>query len=605
MKRTFSLFMFVATSFPLFAQQPFKDYKWDFEYIVGGAIKISFLTDTPNFELLPVYDGLVDRNYASLCDTSGHLACYSNGQSILSKDGSLMEGGHALGGDSLGEQLSMIGSTTMLPMPGNEFNEAILFHKRFPPENLLVPYGETVMWGDTIALSGLNEVLYYSKIDLSANGGMGKVTEKNIPIIQDSIEYSRMTACRHANGRDWWIVVPRHNDNSYYKILVDPSGVSVVDIVDTDSTFWLYGSALSCFSPDGSLYIRSFGDSSNSFIAIYDFDRCTGNLSYRKLIYVSNVGWAWPRPFTWSMLFSPNSRYIYAVNGAQGSQYPCGSIPARVHQFDLWADDVQGSVTLVGEYDSLVSPTGCYSSTLLFLVQGADGKIYITQGFTQNGYWSTIEHPNRGGLACEYGSNTIAVPGGWAPYLRPNYNLGPLDGSPCDTLGLDNHPKAKYRYDYNEAIALTVNFEDYSILNPTSWSWDFGDGTATSQDTSPVHNYAVTGMYEVCLTVSNQNASDTYCKVIPVGVSDAETPDTETAAVWPNPFSDYLHIKLPAQAAACTFVLYNAMGQEVIRQPLATYFINKIATQKLARGVYFYEVAQNAQILQSGKLVKQ
>jgi PKD repeat protein len=49
---------------------------------------------------------------------------------------------------------------------------------------------------------------------------------------------------------------------------------------------------------------------------------------------------------------------------------------------------------------------------------------------------------------------------------------------------------------------LTVTFTDASSGEPTSWSWDFGDG-ATSTAQNPAHAYSEPGEYSVTLTVSN------------------------------------------------------------------------------------------------------
>ena len=56
--------------------------------------------------------------------------------------------------------------------------------------------------------------------------------------------------------------------------------------------------------------------------------------------------------------------------------------------------------------------------------------------------------------------------------------------------------------------SLTVIFADKSTNNPTSWSWDFGDKT-TSTEKNPVHKYAKAGKYTVSLTVKNTAGSNT------------------------------------------------------------------------------------------------
>lgn len=54
----------------------------------------------------------------------------------------------------------------------------------------------------------------------------------------------------------------------------------------------------------------------------------------------------------------------------------------------------------------------------------------------------------------------------------------------------------------------SVRFEDQSIGSPTAWKWDFGDGT-TSTDQNPTHVFNQTGVFNVALTASNDQASDT------------------------------------------------------------------------------------------------
>ncbi|MFA5214235.1 MAG: PKD domain-containing protein, partial [Methanoregula sp.] len=52
------------------------------------------------------------------------------------------------------------------------------------------------------------------------------------------------------------------------------------------------------------------------------------------------------------------------------------------------------------------------------------------------------------------------------------------------------------------AYPLTVRFHDSSLLGPTSWYWDFGDGT-TSTEQNPSHTYTAVGSYTVNLTATN------------------------------------------------------------------------------------------------------
>lgn len=53
---------------------------------------------------------------------------------------------------------------------------------------------------------------------------------------------------------------------------------------------------------------------------------------------------------------------------------------------------------------------------------------------------------------------------------------------------------------------LTVQFYDLST-NATSWAWDFGDGT-TSTEQDPIHTYTTGGTFTVKLTASNSGSND-------------------------------------------------------------------------------------------------
>lgn len=55
---------------------------------------------------------------------------------------------------------------------------------------------------------------------------------------------------------------------------------------------------------------------------------------------------------------------------------------------------------------------------------------------------------------------------------------------------------------------LAVTFTDLSTGTVTSWSWDFGDGTASTEK-NPTHTYSADGYYTVSLTVTNAAGSNT------------------------------------------------------------------------------------------------
>lgn len=61
--------------------------------------------------------------------------------------------------------------------------------------------------------------------------------------------------------------------------------------------------------------------------------------------------------------------------------------------------------------------------------------------------------------------------------------------------------------DLTPAYGQTVQFSDNSMETPSSWSWDFGDGTGSNLQ-NPTHAYLTSGAKTVVLTASNCAGSD-------------------------------------------------------------------------------------------------
>jgi PKD repeat protein len=84
-------------------------------------------------------------------------------------------------------------------------------------------------------------------------------------------------------------------------------------------------------------------------------------------------------------------------------------------------------------------------------------------------------------------------------------------------------------FNYIRQSSLTYNFQDLSLNDPTSWAWDFGDGsTATTQN--PTHTYAAGGSYNVTLTASNAYGSKLSYVLVDTSLSNTPqlTPVGET-----------------------------------------------------------------------------
>ena len=109
-------------------------------------------------------------------------------------------------------------------------------------------------------------------------------------------------------------------------------------------------------------------------------------------------------------------------------------------------------------------------------------------------------------------------------YIRSKLDIDNPHPQPCPTVGVEARATVIDCYleiEYNEAnfsaeptkgkYPLTVNFTDLSTDTPTSWLWDFGDGT-TSTEQNPIHTYNTCGSFTVKLTVNYTVGSDTKTK---------------------------------------------------------------------------------------------
>ncbi len=126
----------------------------------------------------------------------------------------------------------------------------------------------------------------------------------------------------------------------------------------------------------------------------------------------------------------------------------------------------------------------------------------------------------------------------------------------------------------NPAAGANVTFTDDSTGNPTSWSWNFGDGRSSALR-NPVHAFAAPGTYNVTLTASNAATSSVATQLIEVsGVASnsyqtlvsvaAQTPGIGGTS-WRTELSVF---NAGTQAANVSFVFIPSAGGSVVTKSL-------------------------------------
>jgi WD40 repeat protein len=259
------------------------------------------------------------------------------------------------------------------------------------------------------------DVLSYYTVDMSMNEGRGQVTSINNIIYEGSepLSLDRMTAVRHANGRDWWLVKPHKNKQQMYTWLVTPTSVTLHEAVIQNPIQYddRYVRGQITFSANGDKFAMVHNQDSNQAVYVYNFDRCAGTFSnYRRIPIATRR----KDDGLQGVAFSPNGNLLYV------SSY------FEVNQVDL-NDTTNNAITLIAK-----DAPNLYAALAL----ADNGHIYVSNFHATHSYMSYIHQPNKKGLACDYRedglhcqyTNLMNVPN------VPNFKLGGLVGSPCDTL---------------------------------------------------------------------------------------------------------------------------------------------------------------------------
>ena len=351
----------------------------------------------------------LDRTNGVITSKQGNLLFYSNGVYVANAIDSMMKNGDSLNPGWYVNQwayygLLLIQGNLIIPLP-DDSNKYYLFHET-----------AEVNSNPTFAYS---PQLFYSIINMKYDSGLGRVMSKNNIIISDTLIGGLITACKHGNGRDWWVTVHRGNSDIIYTLLLTPNGIqgpfvqhigTYVNLITNLNTFQ------ACFSPDGKKYALYM---SGGFLEIYDFDRCTGLFSNPVQLNISY------HAFLGGLAFSPNSRYLYAPS----NEY--------VFQFDVQATNIAATQTTVAVWDTFYSPSPPFATTFFMAQLAPDGKIYINTGNSTD-FLHFINYPDLGGIACDVQQHSILLPtyNDFTIPNHPNYFLGVDTGSVCDSLGL-------------------------------------------------------------------------------------------------------------------------------------------------------------------------
>ncbi len=396
MKKVILIFYFLFWTLGTHGQGIANNWQLGYNSSVLPKCYLDFSSGSPNSNTFnrPMNFG---PTCTSICNDSGNLLFYTNGVYIANALHDTMMNGSNLSPSPFTtswapDGLPIFAGVLALPWPDNT-NKYLLIH-------------ETLNYDSNINYRP--KQILYSVIDMNLDFGKGGVLQKNTTLINDTLEGGMLTACKHANGRDWWILIKKYVSDKYFRILFTPLGISSIDTISVGGPTSMFGGQAS-FSPDGNWFVTY---DNISKVRIYNFDRCNGDLN--NYIYYPITD-----PYIGGgVSFSSNSSKLYLSN----SKY--------LYQFDLLVTNIVSSQTLIGEFDSTYfSPWPPFQTNFWYHMLGPDGRIYINSQASVVDL-HVINSPNNIGSSCDFQAHSFYL-GAFNISTFPNhinYYLG------CDTL---------------------------------------------------------------------------------------------------------------------------------------------------------------------------
>lgn len=358
---------------------------------------------------------LTASSSASYSNSSGLLKCFSNGVQMYNSNFILMENGDSLGYSADWDSIPVyytggeFYSGEFLPWPGQVDKKAVYLH-------YVVYY---------FTSSYRHKELWYSIVDLDANDGKGKVIEKNI-ILSDSVYH--FTCIQHGNGKDWWVISMKENLVDFDIYLLSEFGIEYIK----NQSFSLpvfysnYNRSPLISSQRGDWIYRQFNHEPGY---LFHFDRCTGEIQYKTEIGIPDTI---PVPNSFGMrvpISSPNGQFIYSnfydqviVNGKKISR-------PRLMQANLEVTDPSFQ---------FLTHEDLTDDVIFFPEHSPNGEILYVH-IKEDSIYSliTIHRPDDPLDECGLEIPGKAFPQGFRTPSTPrfpNYRLGPLVGSACDTV---------------------------------------------------------------------------------------------------------------------------------------------------------------------------
>jgi hypothetical protein len=377
------------------------------DYLFGGNKLTGTIqgTDTADF----YNERYIWVGAASLSKPNGDLLAYTNGYTLLDATGHIVPGADSLSPTPVALSELDGGNRTdqsalLLPKPGDtsEFRLVTIAPESWASMEDMIPFR---IWLNRFKVTQTGDIV---------------VLEKNRQLLSNTrLEVNYFSACRHGNGRDWWVFAKRRNSRIHERFLFTPDTI-LHDTMFVAGSILLPDAGRLMFSPNGQ-YAATW--ESLGGLRVFDFDRCQGTFNLLSAIpaptFPPNSG-----NFCLSLCFSPQNQYIYYNTNNHIFRLPL--------QSNLQPSDVQ----LVRNW-TFFQDTGFIGANGYYGMEPTlNGSIHISGTGTCR-YYCTIANPDAASVSdVGYGHFNFMIPhGNNATFSNiPYHGLGAKVGSPCDTL---------------------------------------------------------------------------------------------------------------------------------------------------------------------------
>jgi PKD repeat protein len=193
-----------------------------------------------------------------------------------------------------------------------------------------------------------------------------------------------------------------------------------------------------------------------------------------------------------------NSEYTISVytNPSDGPLNPAGPATTKIGSFEL-----AGYHTVNLDPPVLVNLGQKFSVAVKIRTPGYTNPVPVEVGSADFFTSSAVAHPGESYISSDgsaWKDTTTVI----SEYPNINVCLKAF------TVAAIPPPDARFTASPKKGkTPLKISFKDRSLRRPTSWLWDFGDGT-TSTEKNPTHTYTKIGTFTVNLTVKNNGGDD-------------------------------------------------------------------------------------------------